>query len=146
MSPFVQADDNVIIPFKGRYLNPERPLQLYRNLTKKGVWYSIRQGNQVVAHTTAICLNSCTFHVSEATRQRILRNKKKEFHAYIEGYCTGSVMGTTAKRNDLPAKIQYNPFKDTFFSCKNLTPKPFHVKGASGVICNGEGVRGAYLF
>ncbi len=140
-----QADNNIILPFKNRELDKDKPVRLYRNLTKKGIWYSLIQNGKTVAHTSAICLKNCTFKVNEKTRQRVLRNKRKEFHAYIEGMYTESGMGRTASRNDLPAVITYNPYTHIGFTCKNLTTKPFLVTGARFVICNHEGVKAAYL-
>lgn len=141
-----QADDNIIIPYKDRQLDKDQPIRVYRNLTKKGVWYSLVQKGKTVAHSSAICLKECTFHVNENGRQRVIKNKRKEFHAYILGMYTGSWMGTTAKRNDLPAIIKYNPYKHSGFTCVNLTVNDFVVKGARVVICNEEGVKASYTF
>lgn len=140
-----QANDNIIVPYKGRKINKNKPVRLYRNLTRKGVWYSLVQDGKTVAHTSAICLKNCTFNVSEKIRQWVIKNQHKAFHAYVEGYVTGSLCGTTAKRNDLPAVIKYNPYINKGFTCSNLTSKPFIVKGAGGVICNEDGVRASYL-
>lgn len=141
----VEVNDNVIIPYKGREIDFSANVKIYRNLTKKGVWYSIVQNGLTVAHTSAICLRDCTFNVNETTRQWVIKNKHKAFHAYIEGKVTNSVMGTTAKRNNLPAIIKYNPYKNKGFMCMNLTTKPFIIKGANAVICNQDGVRASYL-
>lgn len=140
----VYADDNVLVPYKDRKLDIKHPIRLYRNLNKKGVWYSLIQHGKTVAHTSAICLKDCLFFVNEKTRQRVISTKKKEFHAFIEGYYTGSGMGTTAKKNDLPAEIKYDPYKNDWFTCSNLTSEPFQVLMARFVICNHEGVKAAY--
>lgn len=138
------ADDNEVYSFKGRTIDLEKPIRIFRNLTKKGIWYSVRQGSLTVAHAKAICVRNCTFIVNEKVRQRVAKNRKKEVHAFIEGMYTTSGMGTTASRNDLPAEIKYNPYYDEFFKCSNLTIKPFYVKSARFVICNHEGVKAAY--
>ena len=59
------TNTNVIIPFKQREIDFARPVSIYRNLTKKGVWYSIVQDKVTVAHTSSICLRDCTFNVNE---------------------------------------------------------------------------------
>lgn len=141
-----QTDDNIILPYKDRVLNKDQPIRVYRNLTKKGVWYSLVQKGKTVAHSSAICLRDCTFHVNEKGRQRVIKNKRKEFHAYILGMYTGSGMDTTTKRNDLSAIIKYNPYKHSGFTCTNLTINHFVVKGAWFVICNEEGVKASYTF
>lgn len=138
------ADDNFVVSYKDRILDVTKPLKLYRNLTKKGTWYSLIQDGKTVAHTNAICLRDCTFHVNEKARQRVIAKRKKEFHAYILGYYATSGMGTTAAKNNLSVHIKYNPYKNVGFTCSNLTQKPFIIKWALFVICNHEGVRAAY--
>lgn len=139
------ANTNITIPFKERKINFSKPVRIYRNLTKKGVWYSIIQSSLTVAHTSSVCLKDCTFNVNEKTRQWVIKNKRKTFHAYIEGYIIDSGCGTTSNKNDLPAIIKYDPHKNNGFTCDNLTIEPFIVKGARFVICNEEGVKAAYL-
>lgn len=141
------ADYNVVIPYKNRTINTEIPVQIFRNLNKKtkGLkWFSIRQNKLTVAHTSAICIRDALFVVKDKVKVRIRYTKHKEFHAYIQGYYSTSGMGTSANKNDLPAIIEYNPYKDDSFTCKNLTIKPFYPKEARFVICNNEGVRAAY--
>jgi len=61
---------NEIISFKGRTLNAEKPIHVYRNLNRSGKVYSIRQQGVVVGHTTAICLRQCTFVVNGSGKDR----------------------------------------------------------------------------
>jgi len=140
------ADDNEVYSFKGRTIDLEQPIRIFRNLNKKGTWYSVRQGTLTVAHAKAICVRDCKFIVNEKVRDRVAKNKKKEVHAFIEGMYAINGMGTTAKKNDLPAEIKYNPYFDKYFKCNNLTTKPYYVSGAMFVICNGEGVKAAYTY
>jgi len=65
------------------------PMRVYRNL-HKDCW-SIQQKNTkgrwlVVAHTDSITLRDCELRVSEAGRQRVLKEGRKNVHAYIQGY------------------------------------------------------------
>lgn len=136
---------NLIQPYKERKIDYDKPVRVYRNLNKKGVWYSLVQNKKTVAHTSGICLVDCIFIVNEKTRKRVVKNKKKEFHAYIEGYIRDSICGTDTKRNDLPAIIKYNPYINNGFICSNLTTNPFIVKKARFVICNEVGVRAAHI-
>lgn len=135
------ANDNLILPFKDRIINTDKEIRIYRNLNKKGVWFSVVQGNKTVAHTNAICLRDVKFVVHEKGRQRVVKTKQKEFHAYIQGRYETSGAGTTAKNNDLPAHIKYDPFLYDTFICDNLTVNKIPVKSAGFVICNELGVR-----
>lgn len=139
------ADDNEVYSFKGRTIDLTKKIRVFRNLNKSGVWYSIRQNGLTVAHAKSLCVSNCKFIVNQKTRERIVATGKKEVHAFIEGDYTTSGMGTTAKRNDLKAKIVYNPIIYTGFTCINLTNKFFKVDCARFVICDNNGVSAAYL-
>ena len=138
------ADDNEVYLYKDRTIDISRPMRVFRNKTKGEGWYSIQQDRRTVAHSTAVCLTNARFVVNDKGRQRVLKTGQKEFHAYIEGYYETSGMGTTAARNDLPVKVEYNPFENDTFVCKNVTIRPFIVNHARFVICNKDGVRAAY--
>lgn len=131
---------NVIVPYKNRTIDFTSTVKVYRNLNKKGVWYSLVQNGLTVAHASAVCLNDCSFNVNEKTRQWVIRNNRKVFHAYIEGTIQPSFIETTTN-NDLSAIIKYNPYKHMGFMVVNLKTKPFIIKKASVVICNQEGVK-----
>jgi hypothetical protein len=137
------ADDNEVYSFKGRNIDLEKPVYVYRNLHKEGIWYSVKQNNLVVAHAQLMVLGDCKFMVNEKGRQRVLKNKQKNVHAFIKGFYTTSGMGTTAAKNDLPAMIEYNPYCNKTFICSNLTVKPYSVKGAMIVILSSV-VRASY--
>jgi hypothetical protein len=137
------ADDNIVHSFKGRTINKLLPIIVYRNLTKKGRWYSIKQKGQVVAHAQALCIRDCEFIVNEKGRLRIIKRKQKEVHAYIKGLYATSGMGSTAKKNDLPVPIFYDPYSVDSFITHNFTPT-HKVKAARFCICNQDGVRAAY--
>lgn len=139
------ADHNKVYSFKNRTIDLELPIRVFRNLTKRGVWYSIQQKGLTVAHAERICISDAEFVVNQKGRERVVRTKQKEFHAYIEGRYTTSGMGTTAKDNDLPAVIKYDPFKYKQFTCTNLTVNEFPVTGAMFSICDENGVKAAYL-
>lgn len=133
------ANDNVIRPYRGRQLDESRPVFLYRNLTRRGKVYSLRQGGVVVAHAERVCLKDCTLHVSEKGRERVLRTGKKCVHAGIRGTVVGSGMGTTAKDASKLVPITYDPQKAPHFMRGNSA-----VFGAWFVACNERGVSGAY--
>jgi hypothetical protein len=143
---------NQIIPFKDRELNLEKPVKVFRNLSRKFKGekvYSIMQGGRTVAHARALMLRDATFHVNENGRQFVITNKKKIVHATVKGFITDSGMGTDATRmverkEHLPAIITYNPYTDTHFMCKNLRVDPKPITGASVVAFNSMGVSAAY--
>jgi hypothetical protein len=136
------ADHNIVSSFRERQIDLEKPVYVYRNLHTKG--YSIKQSGKVVAHAKRLCVSNCKFIVSESGRQRVIKEKQKNVHAFIKGTYTTSGMGTTAEKNDLPVEITYNPYTDNSFVTKNFTPF-LKLKGARFVILDENGCRGSYV-
>ena len=96
--------------------HPEGRVQVYYNLHKKCL--SVRYKGIVIAHTREIILTDAKFHVQPAGRARVLREKKKNVHAYVSGKLKESFKDIwTAKK-----RITYNPYKNKTFVDK-LTNK-----------------------
>lgn len=86
---------------------------VYRNLHKK-LW-SVRamegpNKGRVILHATTISLANCTFKVSEAGRQRVIREKRKNVHAGVQGTLIES-----APPSDCSRKITYDPYRYATF-------------------------------
>lgn len=100
-------------------------VEIYRNLHKKGVVYSIRDQSSglVIGYTSDICLKDVQFKVSQAGRQRVLREKRKNVHAVIQGTITS---GGTSQRG---SRITYNPYvSDQFFLKSNPSIKVYSAR------------------
>lgn len=87
-------------------------VQVYWNFNRK-VW-SVRDARtrRVIGHASELLLSRCTMKVSEAGRQRVLREKRKNVHAYIEGFL--ETMRPTATWEP----IGYNPYKGETFTLR----------------------------
>ncbi len=83
-------------------INPDKPVEIYRNLHKK--CYSVRQNGVVRFYTTNITLKKVKFVVREKGRQKVLRERQKNIHAFVKGFIVD--------RNDLEIgdTIYYNPY------------------------------------
>lgn len=77
MSPRRDATPEVVARLRGR------TVEVYRNL-HRGCW-SVRVGGLVALHTDAVHVEAATFKVSEAGRQRALREGARNVHATIRG-------------------------------------------------------------
>lgn len=98
-------------PYKGRRPRLSKPVDVYRNLNKSGVWYSIRQDGRVIAHAQTVVLINVKFVVGEAGRQRVLKTGRRNVHAFARGtLCYPEGWGDA-----LTHKAGYNPRKDTRF-------------------------------
>ena len=95
---------------------------VYFNLHKK-VWsvkaLSGPNKGRVIAHLDRLVLDDCTFKVSEAGRQRVLREKRKNVHA--------GVMGTVTHQDwrFVGVPVTYNPYKYSSF-VNRLNEQPIH--------------------
>ncbi len=94
-------------------------VQVYYNLHKKCL--SIRYKGKVIGHPCEVTLTDARFHVQPAGRARVLREKKKNVHAYVSGKLKESFWHTqspayvwTTKR-----RVIYNPYKNKTFVDKS---------------------------
>jgi hypothetical protein len=104
---------------------------VYFNLHKKCWSVKALEGprkGRVVQHAKTIALHNVTFKVSEAGRQRVLREKKKNVHAGAVGtldvYSYEPWLGLQGSVHDL-TKVSYNPYKAGHFVNKE-TNEPVH--------------------
>lgn len=127
----------MITPYRNRMFNLDyrQPVDVYRNVNKKGVTYSIRQGGYVVAHATEVILLNAEFVVKEAGQKRVRKTKTKNVHAWVRGELVKKL--EPSDNNKLRAKVTYNPKKNDTFVLKN---NKLTIKNAALVILNGKGV------
>ena len=138
--------ESQITQYKGRVINNQEKVQIYRNLNAKGYVYSIKQHNLVVGHTTNIKLCECEFKVMKGGKKRALNTEQRNVHAFIEGYICYFFEGDTLIGHignlEKPAKIKYYPFDNNGFVCVNYQDKPFEIMFAKGVDISEDGVYG----
>lgn len=83
-------------------------VRVYRNLHKKclSVQHKTARGWRLLKHVKSICLKSPSYKVSQAGRERVLREKRKNVHAFLEGYEVDSL----PKDKTDWKKVIYNPY------------------------------------
>ena len=88
-------------------------VRIYYNFHKKlfSVQEKVNGSWKVVEHTNEIFLRNATFKVSEAGRQRVLKEKRKNVHAFILGERFPFVPKSLVYRDE----ISYNPYKASNF-------------------------------
>ena len=96
--------------------------RIYFNLHKR--LFSVQQrtdrGWRVVEHSETVQLSDARFAISEAGRQRVLLEQRKNVHAYIYGYRIRGLDATV--RSDV-YEATYNPYKcSTFVLRENGEP------------------------
>ena len=102
-----------------------KPFRIYRNLHRGN--FSIQShlkdkgGYRVTDRASTAILNDCTFRVYDAGRQKVIREKRKNVHAYVEALSYRHIKGevdVTGLR-----EIYYNPYTLDSFVYKDTDEK-----------------------
>lgn len=113
-------------------------VRIYYNLHRKclSVQHKTPHGWRVWHYANQIALSNVVFKVSEAGRQRVLREQKKNVHAFVEGHLiTGGMIPDLSEFN---REISYNPYKmNSFFDKKTQQS----VDGAAFVVISGKDIK-----
>ena len=122
-SEFIELE-SAVLNFKGNcyYCNtvlsvPER-VAVYYNLEKKTYSIMDHSGERkglVIGYGDDILLSSVEFKVSEKGRQRVIREKKKNVHAYVIGRFEDPNFAFWIGRLKSIKEAQYNPYRDRTF-------------------------------
>lgn len=99
-------------------------VQVYRNLNKPGVVYSLRDAKtgRVVGYGSDVLLSNVKFRVRQGGRERVLREQRKNVHAFAEGDLVeidSPSLGRMARQFEADLgpwqQIRYNPYKYSSF-------------------------------
>ena len=125
---------------------------VYFNLHKKCFSIKALEGERkglVIAHRDLVVLENCRFKVSEAGRQRVLREKRKNVHAGVSGTWTESVRDNAdfERLSILGRAVTYNPYKYDSFIIRAVE-KPVAVADvvAMKVMPTAEGIKRGVIF
>lgn len=102
-----------------------KPIDVYYNLHKKKLSLRSRSKNRrVIAHRDSILMTDCSFVVSEAGRQRVLRERRKNVHAVVRGewveefdwgrFGQGKLFPADLSLDDMHL-VKYNPYRGSTF-------------------------------
>ena len=106
-------------------------VDVYYNLHKKTFSVKRTSTGKVVAHRDYVWIKDAQFVVSEAGRQRVLREKKKNVHAFIRGEWLDLSEGRAVTEGTMfGGYASYNPYKADTFMAEDL---PIHK--ADAVLC-----------
>ena len=103
-------------------------VEVYFNLHKRV--FSVRscKTGRVVHHTKNVHIRDPQFVVREGGRQRVLRERKKNVHAFVRGYAVflddcPTLLNTYEKLFPMVDTVGYNPYKyDSFVKLQDETP------------------------
>jgi hypothetical protein len=101
-----------ILSYLNRPINTNKKVKVYRNLKKNIIW-SIKQGKYVVAHVIELSLINAVFLVNQNGRNKVLKEKQKNVHAYIFGFLSDEIFICSKE-------AYYNPYlTDSFIDKKS---------------------------
>lgn len=108
-------------------LDLNRPVKVYRNLSNK--CFSIMQDSIVKAHAKTVCLEDIEWKVSQKGRRRVIRDGKKNVHAFSVGLLRDSVRLAKAR------ELWYNPYLDIHFQVVRNGAAVLVYRSAAAVLC-----------
>ena len=86
-------------------------VEVYRNLHRNCC--SVRHNGRVISHVDSVDLKNATLVVQPAGRAKVLRENRKNVHAYIKGTVT---LLSDDRVNNIPThKVTYNPYRYSSF-------------------------------
>ena len=104
-----------------------KPYRLYRNLHRGNfsIQSYIKQkgGYRVTDRLSSVILEDCTFKVYETGRQKVIKEKKKNVHAYVELISYKAVYVEVDVAN--LREIYYNPYEFDSFVYKDTLKKVY---------------------
>ena len=101
-------------------------VEVYRNLHNGMLSIRDAKTKHVVGHADRVTLADVTFHVSQAGRERVLRERRKNVHAVVRGSLVSYMFGGGYKGRSLSSyvsegevpqfamadmQVKYNPYK-----------------------------------
>ena len=99
-------------------------VQIYRNLHNGLLSVRDKNTKRVLCHAHGILLKDVTFTVSQNGRERVLRERRKNVHAWVEGEIL--MMQARAYKDRPVPEIEYNPEGLTLDLTRDFTYNPYN--------------------
>lgn len=106
----------------GRSVTEGQLVRVYKNLNREDC-FSIqdKKSKLVLGYASSVRLSHVKYIVGESARQRVLRDKRRNVHAYCEGY----IVSTGESIPEGAATGYYNPYNTALF-INEETKQPIH--------------------
>ena len=96
-----------------------RKVKVYYNLHRHCWSVQDYKTRRVIGHCDSLSLKECSFKVSDAGRARVLKEGKKNVHAFVVGFLVSYELFTP--EHCLDRQITYNPYKyDSFVLAQDV--------------------------
>jgi hypothetical protein len=97
----------------GKNLEKGDVVEVYRNLHRR--CWSVRHKGLVVAHCQSIDLRNAQFIVRQSGRNKVLRTKRKNVHAFVKGELESMTLHDDKRCTSGMIGVSYNPYKTEWF-------------------------------
>tara|TARA_R110000751_G_scaffold24133_1_gene66042 strand:- start:101 stop:472 length:372 start_codon:yes stop_codon:yes gene_type:complete len=98
-------------------------VEIYYNLHKNV--FSVRHKGRVIQHTSMAVIKDAEYVVRPAGRAKVLREGKKNVHAFVRGEWVGVTRECSLRLFNKGKRVTYNPYKYSTF-VEALTDEPIH--------------------
>lgn len=112
--------------YKGRTVEKNQLVEVYRNLHKGGFSIRCAKTKLVLAHAENVILKNVKFVVSQAGREKVVQSKRKAVHAVIRGEYLGYDWNVLPLDKEA---VYYNPYVTNTFIKKDSTEPIFETDG-----------------
>lgn len=124
----------MIRSYRGRRVRRSKPVEVYRNLHRAGVCYSVRQFGRVVAHADSVELLDAAFVVNAAGHARAVRTGQRNVHAWVRGFLATSPRPSTFVLDRLRYSLQAGTF--TTVAGERVLCAPYVQLNSSGLFAS----------
>lgn len=96
-------------------------VSVYRNLNKPA-YFSLKKNTgddkgRVGGYAKAVVIQSPSFVISLASHQRVLKEKRKNVHAYIRGQCVDAFDSSLLTIPEGAMRVSYSPYVGPYLYC-----------------------------
>lgn len=106
----------------GRSVEAGQLVRVYKNLNREDCFSIMdKKSKLVLGYAPSVRLSSVKYIVGESARQRVLRDKRRNVHAFCEGY----IVSTGEAIPEGTATSYYNPYHTPLFISEE-SKQPLH--------------------
>jgi hypothetical protein len=109
----------------GRTIEKGQRVMVYRNLHNGKFSVADAKTERVLGYVDEIALTDCEFRVRQGGREKVIREKKKNVHAFVIGNFAGF-----EPIEEITDEVYYNPYKTKQFIIKGLGTELLRYKHA----------------
>lgn len=124
----------IYTPYKNRTIVQNQKVKVYYNLHKNCFSIKDYKTGVVIAHAPSVRLENVQFEVNESGRQRVVRERRKNVHAFVIGNLKFDVESSVNLHNK---EAFYNPYVWNMFVNENGN----YIQSAKSVICMNKKIK-----